>query len=331
MSAEGSGRRGLRPGRTATSARRTTRRRTARRGSRSPPPRSCLARRGPRPPGRARASARRQGRIGAHVIDARLRPGADGRRPARLAARPRVAGCAGPVRRRARELLDFRFQAADARRVVRVGRGRRKHTSVRAYARRSNLPGIIDASDRMPRGRSVGTARIRCMNLRHRIAIAVLASFVPLAATPGRTRQSESSRPPRTAASYGKHLLYLTEEPHLAGTGAQLRRRRIRARPLPRIRPRRGELPRVPGAAQLSEVRVARDRRTGRAGVQPAPRTPTRPTRTRISTKTRRRSPTTATRRRESARAKSCTRTAAAPRTSSASTAWASTSRARSC
>ena len=103
----------------------------------------------------------------------------------------------------------------------------------------------------------------------------------------------------------------------MAGTARNLRARGIRARPLPRIRPRRGELPRVPGAAQLPEVRGARDRDAGRAGVQPARRSPTRPTRTRSSTKTRRRSPSTAMRRPARSARKSCTRTAAAPRISS--------------
>ncbi len=55
------------------------------------------------------------------------------------------------------------------------------------------------------------------MNFPHRTAIVVLASFVPLAAAQGDEAERILMSVPQ-AESYDRHLLYLTEEPHLAGT-----------------------------------------------------------------------------------------------------------------
>ena len=55
------------------------------------------------------------------------------------------------------------------------------------------------------------------MSLRHRIALAVLASLAAATAASGNEVERILTTAPN-GASYGKHLLYLTEEPHLAGT-----------------------------------------------------------------------------------------------------------------
>ncbi len=55
------------------------------------------------------------------------------------------------------------------------------------------------------------------MSLRHRIAPAVLVSLAAATAASGNEAERILTTAPN-GASYGKHLLYLTEEPHLAGT-----------------------------------------------------------------------------------------------------------------
>ena len=191
------------------------------------------------------------------------------------------------------------------------------------------LAALMVASDRMPR------RRLRSISFRHEFRASLrhrrLASLLIV-------RPAPPSRRGRTNPRRRADRRILRQAPALpdgraahGGHRAQPRARGIRARPLPRIRPRRSELSRVPGAAELSEVRGARDHGRPSSRRSTCAKIPTRPTRTRSSTTTRRRSPSTAMRRPEKSARKSFTRTAAARRISSGSTAWASTSRARSC